>query len=89
MGQSQGEDIIVQSYNGENNTWDVIEEPDRGPYDVPISATSNNDMVYILGGQAPTENRLIRVDDINQHYFTEFAEKSFMKSLSLDSSSGL
>ena len=47
----------MQSFNSESNTWDVIEEPDQGPYDVPISATANNDMVYILGGQAPTEDR--------------------------------
>ena len=27
---------------------------------MPISATANNDMVYILGGQAPTEDRYDR-----------------------------
>ena len=57
MGQSQKEDIIVQYYTIETNTWEVIEEPDQGPYDVPISAANNNNMVYILGGQAPTEHR--------------------------------
>ncbi|XP_063692936.1 ring canal kelch protein-like [Bolinopsis microptera] len=57
VGQSQKEDIIVQYYTIETNTWEVIEEPDQGPYDVPVSAANNNNMVYILGGQAPTEDR--------------------------------
>ena len=52
------EEVIVQHYNSlTSGPWVTLDEDSKGPFDVPISACADENMIYILGGQTPNDTK--------------------------------
>jgi len=57
VGETRKEDILIQYYSTLLCQWSVYEESGDGKFDIPISVTEDNGLLYILGGIGSSQDK--------------------------------